>query len=88
MTKDVLIRDLTTEDQNWLNEAKPAGISQVEFLRSVLREARDNSLQPNLFDLAVEPKTVYGDVLFKFIDLFAGVPVMVYYKLSTINHRR
>lgn len=73
MSRDVLIRDLTTEDQNWLNDAKPAGISQVEFLRSVLREARNNALQPSLFDLAVEPKTVYGNVPFKFIDLFAGV---------------
>ena len=73
MTKDVLIRDLTTEDLNWLNDARPAGISQAEFLRSVLRQAREDELQPNLFDLAVEPKTVYGSVPFKFIDLFAGV---------------
>lgn len=73
MTKDVLIRDLTTEDQNWLNDAKPAGVSQVEFLRSVLRQAREDSLQPNLFDIAVEPKVVFGNVPFKFVDLFAGV---------------
>lgn len=73
MTKDVLIRDLTTEDLNWLNDARPDGVSQAEFLRSVLRKARESDAQPNLFDMAVEPKTVYGSVPFKFIDLFAGI---------------
>lgn len=73
MTKDVLIRDIPPEALHWLETSRPAGVTQNEFLRSILTEAEKMSFQPSLFDQAVQPKTVYGSVPFKFIDLFAGI---------------
>ncbi|HMB73648.1 MAG TPA: DNA (cytosine-5-)-methyltransferase [Gammaproteobacteria bacterium] len=73
MTRDLLIRDLAPEDVAWIGEAKPLGVSQNEFLRDIVRQARVGSVQPSLFDAALPPKIVHGHVPFKFIDLFAGI---------------
>lgn len=73
MTRDLLIRDLPAEDVAWIGDAKPLGVSQNEFLRDIVRQARVGSVQPSLFDSALPPKIVHGHVPFKFIDLFAGI---------------
>lgn len=73
MTRDLLIRDLPAEDISWLGEARPAGITQNEFLRDIVRRARIESKQPSLFDPVMPPRIVHGHVPFKFIDLFAGI---------------
>lgn len=73
MTKDLLIRDLSPEDLSWIGDAKPVGVTQNEFLRDIVRQARVESLQPSLFDSVAQPKIVHGYVPFKFIDLFAGI---------------
>ena len=73
MSKDLLIRDLAPEDVDWLNAARPTGVSQNEFLKSILADARTSLRHPELFDVVMEPKTVYSSAPFKFIDLFAGI---------------
>jgi len=73
MTKDLLIRDLDTEDLDWIGQSIPVGSTQAEFLRDIVRQARVESFQPSLFDAASKPKTIHGYMPFKFIDLFAGI---------------
>ena len=73
MTKDLLIRDLETEDLEWIGNSIPVGSTQNEFLRGIVRQARVESFQPSLFDLVKKPKTIHGYMPFKFIDLFAGI---------------
>ena len=73
MTRDLLIRDLPPEDIAWIGDARPVGITQNEFLRDILRQARVGSVQASLFQAAQPPKVVHGHVPFKFIDLFAGI---------------
>lgn len=73
MSKNLLIRDLSPEDLEWIKSAKPPGVTQNEFLQSVLADARSTSWQPGLFDHVVQPKVVYANIPFKFIDLFAGI---------------
>ena len=73
MTRNLLIRDLPSEDLTWIGEARPVGITQNEFLRDIVRRARIESLQPSLFEPATPPRVVHGNAPFKFIDLFAGI---------------
>ena len=73
MSRDLLIRDLTDEDLEWVKSAKPPGVTQNEFLQNVLADARNATRQPGLFDYVVQPKVVYASIPFKFIDLFAGI---------------
>ena len=73
MTRDVLIRDLANEDLTWLGSAKPVGVTQNEFLQEIVRRARIESLQPSLFAVPTQPNIIYGNLPFKFIDLFAGI---------------
>ncbi|MDH3692454.1 MAG: DNA (cytosine-5-)-methyltransferase [Gammaproteobacteria bacterium] len=73
MSRNIHIRDLSEEDLDWINSAKPPGVTQNEFLRSILVDARKATRQPGLFDYVVQPKTIYASIPFKFIDLFAGI---------------
>lgn len=73
MTRDLLIRDLPAEDVSWIGNARPAGTTQNEFLREIVRRARIDSVQPSLFDAVTPPRIVHGHAPFTFIDLFAGI---------------
>ena len=73
MSRDLLIRDLAPEDIAWIGDARPLGVTQNEFLRDIVRQARIGSFQASLFDAAQPPKIVHGSVPFTFIDLFAGI---------------
>jgi DNA (cytosine-5)-methyltransferase 1 len=73
MTRDLLIRDLPSEDLAWIGAAKPVGVTQNEFLRDLVRRARVDSTQPSLFESALPPRIVHARVPFRFIDLFAGI---------------
>jgi DNA (cytosine-5)-methyltransferase 1 len=72
MTSDILIRDLGKAEQIWLEDAKPPGVSKNEFLKILIAQAMDSDPQPTL-STAVSPKTIHGNMPFKFIDLFAGI---------------
>ena len=73
MKQNILIRDLEQEELDWIKESIPDGISQNEFLKSLLKNAREEQFKYSLFDNAVTPKTLFGQLPFKFIDLFAGI---------------
>lgn len=69
MTNDVLIRNLSPNDRAWLDDARPEGLTQTEFLKSILRDARGSESS----GASREPGRVFGQLPFRFIDLFAGV---------------
>ncbi len=69
MTNDVLIRNLSPDDRAWLDDARPDGVTQTEFLKSILRNARGAAVDAT----SREPESVFGQLPFRFIDLFAGV---------------
>jgi DNA (cytosine-5)-methyltransferase 1 len=73
LTQNILIRDLEKNDLAWLKDSTPNGISQNEFLKSLLKKAREDEFKFTLFDNAVAPKALFGKLPFKFIDLFAGI---------------
>lgn len=75
MQKDVLLRSLPMSDVDWINQSRPPGMSQADFLRRLVRVARlrEEDPQTSLFQPAVEPAKVYGQIPFTFIDLFAGI---------------
>ena len=75
MSTDLLIRSLDPADKAWIDRTRPPGISQVEFLRSVIRQARIESESPqaSLFDTPPDPVRVFGSLPFTFVDLFAGI---------------
>lgn len=73
MAKDLLIRDLSAEEVDWLNQARPIGTTQKDFLKHLLRRAAMDVTQPSLFDSIRSPTVVHGRLPFKFIDLFAGI---------------
>ena len=73
MSKNILIRDLSDDDINWLDHNRSPGVTQNDFLKSLVSEARLNGKQLDLFQSTVVPRTIYGMLPFKFIDLFAGI---------------
>ena len=75
MPSDLLIRKLDAEDRAWIDETRPPGMSQAEYLRSIIHAFRTNSQDPqaSLFDTGVEPERVYTSLPFTFVDLFAGI---------------
>jgi len=75
MASDLLIRRLNAEDKAWLDETRPPGMSQAEYLRSIIHAFRTSNEDPqaSLFDIGVEPERVYSSLPFTFIDLFAGI---------------
>ena len=73
MTEDILIRGIDHEDREWISRSIPAGVSQNEFLQNVITEARESNREPDFFNRGIQPDVVYGNLPFKFIDLFAGI---------------
>ena len=73
MKTDFAIRDVPSEVAEWIRNERPPGQSQNDFLISVLSEAHNRGVSFDLFTPAMEPKTIYSGVPFKFIDLFAGI---------------
>ena len=73
MPKSVLIRYLEKDHVDWIKESTPEGVSQNSFLKGILTQARDHRARYDLFNLPVQPKTIYRQLPFKFIDLFAGI---------------
>ena len=75
MTKDILLRGLDQTDLEWLDATRPPGLSQVEYLRKLLAAERLRLEDPqgNLFPIGKDPERVYGQLPFRFIDLFAGI---------------
>ena len=49
LTQNILIRDLEQEDVIWIKESKPDGISQNNFLKSLLKKAREEEFSYSLF---------------------------------------
>lgn len=73
-SKDLLIRNLTPEHQSWLNQTKPVGTTQNDYLKDLLKKIIDDSKQPSLFNtITKNPKIIHGKLPFRFIDLFAGI---------------
>lgn len=70
MAKSVLIRGISEEDSEWLKTSVPVGMSQSDFLRGVIREARLNGETSREQNQMLEKKL---EASFTFIDLFAGI---------------
>lgn len=66
---------LTEDLKAWLETAIPSGVSQRQYMVSLLKAARSSKLEPTLFDdlPRVPPSTFPGRMPFTFIDLFAGI---------------
>jgi len=74
MPKTILLRDLPDSFFDWMDLNLPTGTSRNAFINHILtREAGRTNFQSDLFAVASEPSKVYGNLPFKFIDLFAGV---------------
>lgn len=73
MPKDFLIRDLGEEANDWIEQSRPAGYSKQEFLHQIIASAMEDSVQLPMFSRVKQPQLVFGDLPFKFIDLFAGI---------------
>ena len=73
MPNDFLIRDLSEEASEWIERSRPAGLSKQEFLHQLIASAMEESRQIPMFSGGSQPRLVYGDLPFKFIDLFAGI---------------
>ena len=69
MKQNILIRDLEQEDLDWIKESIPDGVSQNEFLKNLLKKAREDQFKYSLFDNAFTPQALFGQLPFKFIDL-------------------
>ena len=73
MSKNVLIRNLDDDVIALVEEIKPRGIAQNEFLKSLIGYSLQDYRQPSLF--REEVRTINNPVRlpFTFIDLFAGI---------------
>ena len=70
---NILLRNIDQEDIAWLKSNIPSGISQNEFIKNLLKNARESQMGYSLFDMPESPSQIYGKIPFKFIDLFAGI---------------
>jgi DNA (cytosine-5)-methyltransferase 1 len=73
MPNDFLIRDLSEDASNWIENARPAGLSKQEFLHQIIASAMQEPFQLPMFTQVTKPQLVYGELPFKFVDLFAGI---------------
>jgi DNA (cytosine-5)-methyltransferase 1 len=75
MGKDVTIRSIDPEAIRRIDELIPPGVSREEVLRRSIETRWMGEVEPqlSLFSDAVEPTVVFGDMPFRFIDLFAGI---------------
>ena len=73
MTKNILLRELSEEEIQWLDQTRPPGVTQKEQLQQLIAKAREDHFQQDLFQAGVPPRVIHGKLPFKFIDLFAGI---------------
>ena len=73
MKNTILIRDIDQETLSWIKNNIPEGISQNEFLKNIISDAKKNEFTYSLFDKPIMPSYLFGKLPFKFIDLFAGI---------------
>lgn len=75
MTKDILIRSIDPEVIDWIERTKPAGLSQMAYLRQLIgaEQRRIEDPQATLFQVGADPEPVFGSLPFRFVDLFAGI---------------
>ena len=73
MKNTILIRDIDQETLSWIKNNIPEGISQNEFLKNIITDAKKDKFTYSLFDKPVMPSYLFGKLPFKFIDLFAGI---------------
>lgn len=69
MGKSILIRDLSEEDVKWLQNSVPAGMSQSEFLKQLIRDAKESKTSIDRTK-GLKRSNRWN---FTFIDLFAGI---------------
>jgi DNA (cytosine-5)-methyltransferase 1 len=75
MGKDVHIRSIDPEVVRWIDDFKPPGVSREEYLRQVIEAERRRVFDPqaSLFSTGIDPVRIFGQLPFRFIDLFAGI---------------
>ena len=73
MPKDVLIRDIGSVIDGWLQSTIPPGMTQGEYLRSTIESIIEDERQPSLFKHQNILLNNSSRLPFKFIDLFAGI---------------
>jgi DNA (cytosine-5)-methyltransferase 1 len=75
LANDLLIRNVPPEIRGWLDETRPVGVGQQEFLLAMLREKCEAQQGPSLFDKVALPVPIAKPSvpLFRFVDLFAGI---------------
>ena len=73
MPKDVLIRDIGSVIDGWLQSTIPPGMTQGEYLRSTIESLIEDERQPSLFKHQNILLNNSSRLPFKFIDLFAGI---------------
>jgi DNA (cytosine-5)-methyltransferase 1 len=69
MSKSVLIRGLSEADAEWLQASVPVGMSQSEFLKQIIKDARESRTSSEQTKSLKKSKSN----TFTFIDLFAGI---------------
>lgn len=71
MAKTILVRGIDDSDADWLAAAKPPGVSQTEFIKQLIREAKSREALEQKMNDKTKTKSAPGE--FRFIDLFAGI---------------
>ena len=70
---DKLIRNIDKDDMKWLEENTPKGLSQNQFLKSLIKDAREKQEVFPFLRKQENQNKIFGKLPFKFIDLFAGI---------------
>ena len=70
---DKLIRNIDKDDMKWLEENTPKGLSQNQFLKSLIKDAREKQAVFPFLRKQENQNKIFGKLPFKFIDLFAGI---------------
>ena len=70
---DKLIRNIDKDDMKWLEENTPEGLSQNQFLKSLIKDAREKQEVFPFLRKQENQNKIFGKLPFKFIDLFAGI---------------
>ena len=69
---DKLIRNIHKDDMKWLEENTPKGLSQNQFLKSLIKDAREKQEVFPFLRKQENQNKIFGKLPFKFIDLFVG----------------
>lgn len=71
MAKTILVRGIDDSDAEWLVAARPIGVSQTEFIKQLIREAKTREAAESRVSETNKLKSRASE--FRFIDLFAGI---------------